>query len=35
MDNNEFKLRFGNNIVEDEKLYLEYSNIIEQEVLQE
>lgn len=30
--NEEYKLRFGNNIIIDEKKYLEYSNIIEKEV---
>ncbi len=32
MDNNEFKLRFGNNAVIDKEKYLEYSQIVEQEV---
>ena len=30
--NEEYRLRFGNNIIIDEKKYLEYSNIIEKEV---
>ena len=32
MDNNEFKLRFGNNAVIDKEKYLEYSQIVEQEI---
>jgi len=32
MDNNEFKLRFGNNVVIDKGKYLEYSQIVEQEI---
>lgn len=32
MDNNEFKLRFGNNVVIDKEKYLEYSQIVEQEI---
>ena len=31
-DNNEFKLRFGNNVITDKEKYLEYSQIVEQEV---
>ena len=30
--NEEYKLRFGNNIIIDERKYLEYSNIIEKEI---
>ena len=32
MDNNEFKLRFGNNAVIDKEKYLEYSQIVEKEI---
>lgn len=32
MDNNEFKLRFGNNAVIDKEKYLKYSQIVEHEI---